>query len=176
MRRARAVARGGGRGLEHRTSEMNQVQLNNLRVLLHVPPSISMRLPTRDELFHDAFEANNEIPFPVAAVECGVRLPLTPLLRQLLSDIPLHPMQVSPTLWENLLALIIMWHTAHAQNPSLEELQACFRLRSPHKMSGSYYPYNTGGRLLRKEYKTKSWASRWFFLGGAWKAPTGKGA
>lgn len=60
-----------------------------------------MRALACGELFHDALEADNEIPFSVGALECGVQLPLTPLLQQLLSDIPLHLMQVSPALWEN---------------------------------------------------------------------------
>lgn len=162
MRKAKAATRGGDRSLEHRASKMNQAQLDSLQVLLHIPPSISMRTPAHDELFHDAIEANNEIPFPVVALECGVRLPLAPpLLWQLLNDIPLHLMQVSPTLWKNLLALINIWRRAHAWSPNLEELQACFGLRSLHKASSSYYPYNTGRRLLQKEYKKKRWASQW---------------
>lgn len=124
-----------------------------------------MRAPARGELFHDACEADNEIPLSVATLECGVQLPLALLLQQLLTDIPLHPMQVLLALWENLLTLIIMWRGAHARAPSLEKLQACFRLRLPCQNSGFYYPYSIGGRLLKKEYKKKSWASRWFFLG-----------
>lgn len=68
-----------------------------------------------------------------------------------------------------------MWRKAHAWSPSLEELQACFRLRTPNKTRGSYYPYSSRGRLLQKEYKKKRWASWWLFLGGAWDAPMGEG-
>lgn len=114
VRRAKAVAGDGNHGLEHCMFEINQAQLDGLRVLLHVPSSISIRALARSELFHDAIEADNEVPFPVAALECEVRLPLPPLLRQLLSKIPLHLLQASLALWENLLALIIMWHKAHA--------------------------------------------------------------
>lgn len=63
-----------------------------------------------------------------------------------------------------------MWLRAHARPPSLEELQVCFRLKSFHKTSRSYYPYSTEGRMLKKEYKGKSWASWWFFLGDTWEA------
>lgn len=54
-----------------------------------------MRALARGELFHHAIEEDNEIHFPVAALKCGVKLPLTPLLGQLLSELPLHPLQVS---------------------------------------------------------------------------------
>lgn len=124
MRKVRATAGGGDCGLEHYASKMSQAQLDGLRVLLCVPPSISMRALACNELFHDAIEANNEILFPMATLECGVRLSLAPLLWQLLSNIPLHPIQMSLALWKNLLALIIMWHRAHARSLSLEELHA----------------------------------------------------
>lgn len=69
-----------------------------------------------------------------------------------------------------------MWYQAHTRVPSLEELQACFRLRSPRQNSSSYFPYNIGGRLLKKDYKKKRWASRWFFLRGTWEQSASEGA
>lgn len=81
-----------------------------------------MRALAHGELFHNAREDMNEVPFLVVAFECGVKLPLAPLLRQFLSKIPLYLLQVSPTLWKNLLALSIMQHRAHTWTPRLEEL------------------------------------------------------
>lgn len=114
-----------------------------------------MRVPAYSELFHNVREDMNKIPLPVAALACGVRLPFTFFLRKFLNELPFHLLQVSPILWENLLALRIMWHRVHARTPSLKELQAWFKLRSLHKMSESYYLYNTRGRML-KEYKGKN--------------------
>lgn len=95
MRRARAATGCGNRSLEHRAFEVNQAQLEGLQVLLHVLTFILMKAPTYGELFHDAIKANNEVPFSVAALECEVKLTLAPLLRQFLSEIPLHLLQVS---------------------------------------------------------------------------------
>lgn len=58
--------------MEHRASEVSQAQLDHLRAALYVCQSISMRGPARSKLFHDAFEADNEIPFLMAALECEV--------------------------------------------------------------------------------------------------------
>lgn len=139
---AKVVVDDGSCDLECRISNINQAQLDSLCVLLHIPTEILMRVLAHDELFHNARDDVNEIPFLMAPFKCGVRLSFIPLLRQFLSEMPLHPLQVSSALWENLLGLSIIWHKAHAQPPSLKELQACFGLRSPCKTSGSYYSYN----------------------------------
>lgn len=80
-RRAKAAVGGDDHNLEHCTSDVTQAQLDNLRVALRIPPSISMRALACSELFHDVIAADNEIPFSVAVLECGVRLPLAPFLQ-----------------------------------------------------------------------------------------------
>lgn len=42
---------------------------------MRIPPSISMKVLAPSELFHDAVEADNKVPFPMTALKCGVRLP-----------------------------------------------------------------------------------------------------
>lgn len=64
----------GNYRLEHRAFEVNQAQLDGLHPLLCVLATISMRVPSRRELFCNAVEDNNKISFSVAALECGVRL------------------------------------------------------------------------------------------------------
>lgn len=80
------------RNLEHHASEVTQAQLDGLRVLLYIPATISIRAPSFGELFHNTLDDKNEIPFSMVAFECGVKLPLAPLLRQFLSKMPFHPL------------------------------------------------------------------------------------
>lgn len=98
----------------------------------------------------------DEVTFFMIAFECGVKLPLAAFVRQFLSKLPLDPFQLSPAFWENLLALCIMWHRIHGCDPSMAELWACFRLRSPYKTSGMYYLYNTGKMTLKMTYRGKN--------------------
>lgn len=88
----RAVARGSGRSLEHHMFKVNQAQLDSFHKLLCILGTILMRALARGELFNYTVEEDTEIPFPVAALECGVRLLLAPLLGQLLSELPLYPL------------------------------------------------------------------------------------
>lgn len=57
-----------------------------------------MKALAHGELLHNAVEDKDEILFPMVALECKVKLPFTPFVRQFLSELPLHPLQVSPTL------------------------------------------------------------------------------
>lgn len=109
-----------------------------------------MRVPTQGEMLSNIVEGGDETPFLVVALEFGVKFPLTPFVRQFLSELPLHLLQVSLALWKNLLALCVMWHKAYGQDPNMAELQACFGLKAPYKISGTYCPYNTGGKTLKK--------------------------
>lgn len=95
---ARIAVSDGNRDLESRVSNVTQAQLDNLHALLHIPVEILMWAPAYSELFHNSRDDMNKVPFLVFAFECGVRLPLTPLLKQFLSEMPLHPLEVSLTL------------------------------------------------------------------------------
>lgn len=76
----RAATKGNGCGLEHRTFEVSQAQLDNFWTLLRIPTTILMRVLAHSELFHEVVKEDNEIPFPLTALECGVKLPLAPFL------------------------------------------------------------------------------------------------
>lgn len=52
---------------------------------------------------------------------------------------------------KNCRALCIMWHKAHVRNPTTEELQVYFRVKSPNNKTRTYYPYNIRGKMLKKE-------------------------
>lgn len=54
-----------------------------------------MRVRTQDELPANVWEGEDEILFPITALKYGVRLPLALFVRQFLSDLPLHLLQVS---------------------------------------------------------------------------------
>lgn len=94
----RAATIGNSRDLEHQAFEVNQAQLDSLWALLLISTIISMRASACGKLFHDAVKVDNEVPFLVVALECGVRLPFPPLLRQFLSEIPFHSLQISSAL------------------------------------------------------------------------------
>lgn len=66
-------------------------------------------------LFQEARENLDKISFPLVMLEYRLRLPLAPYARWLLSELPLHPLQVSLSLWENMLALCIMWHKVYGR-------------------------------------------------------------
>lgn len=76
----------------------------------------------RDEMPSNTVEGANEILFPIVAIKCGVRLSLTSFVRQFLNELPLHPFQASLALWENLLALCMIWHKTHGREPKIAEL------------------------------------------------------
>lgn len=122
---------------------MTQAQLDVLRTQFNIFSAITMRALKPNELLDNALEGMDEIPFLTMAFECKVRLPLALFVRRFLSQLPLHPFQVSLDVEENCLALYITWHKAYGQDPIMEELQACFRIKSPNNKSITYYPYST---------------------------------
>lgn len=85
-------------------SSVTQAELDKLRRRFNVPRSILTRVPGTGELPHHACEDIREIAFPLIAFECGVRLPLAPIVRRLLSKFLLHPIQVASALWEHCLS------------------------------------------------------------------------
>lgn len=153
-------------------SLVTQVQLDTLHEHLNVPNTISIRALGRNGLPRDAREELNEIPFLLVALKCGVRLLFASFMRRLLSELPSHPFQVLSSLWENSLALCMMWYRVHGRDPTFEELQCCFRMRCQTNRSGTYFPYSKGNIVIRKEICSKQWTSKWFFLGGPWEVST----
>lgn len=99
---------------------------------------------------HDACAELNEIAFFIVALECGVRLFLAPFIRRALSEIPLHPLQALPPLWENWLALCIMWHIHHNKDLSRIELKYYFGLKQHFDHSGVYFTTSSQGRVMCK--------------------------
>lgn len=104
--------------LDYCRSFVTQAQLDSLHEHFHILKAISMRALRRNVLPQEAHEDLNEILFSLIALECRVRLPLALYVRQLLSELSLHLLQVSPSLWENMIALYIMWHNVHGQDPT----------------------------------------------------------
>lgn len=90
--RVRVPIDDGSSGLKCHTLKVNQAQLDGFCALLRVPATILMKALAHGELFHNAVEDNNEIPFLIATLECGVRLSFASLLRQFLSELPFHPL------------------------------------------------------------------------------------
>lgn len=64
-----------------------------------------MRALGKNVLPQKAHEELKKISFPLVVLECEVRHPFALFVRQLLSKLSLNPLQVSLSLWENILAL-----------------------------------------------------------------------
>lgn len=108
----------------------------------------------------------------MVALKCRVRLPLALFVRRLLSEFPLHPLQVLPTLWEHYLVQCVLWHRIHGRDLSHEELLSCFRIRQLFAKSGTYLLRSSVGRVIAGAVTTLSWQRKWFFLGGPWEVST----
>ena len=68
--------------------------LEELRSLYQIPDAIRLSVPHQG---YDVYTPPaNQLPIHKAAFECGVRLPLHPLLRRALISLELAPIQISP--------------------------------------------------------------------------------
>lgn len=81
-----------------------------------------MRALAPGKLLSNVIEDGNEILFSIVTFEYRVRILLALFVSQFLSGLAIHPFQASLGLWENLLALCIMWHRAHKRDPTMAEL------------------------------------------------------
>lgn len=153
-------------------SVVTQTKLDEFCRRFKVPRSILMRVPQVGELPHHAHEYTGEIAFPLVAFECEVRLSLALFIRRLLSEFPLHPLQLTPVLWEHCISQCIYWHRIHGQDLSYEELLRCIGIRQVIDKSGTYSPYSSVGRIIGGRAPTLSWQRQWFFLGGPWEIST----
>lgn len=66
-----------------------QAELNKL-CRFHILQFISIRVLKIEELPLQAYRESGEIVFPTVMLKCGVRLPLAPFVRRLLSEFLLH--------------------------------------------------------------------------------------
>lgn len=149
-----------------------QAKLDELRNRFYVPRAISMRAPMMGEVPQQAHKELGEIAFLIVALECGVRLPLAPFIGRLLSDFSLHPLLVSPTLWEQCLALCVLWHKLHSRDPSCKELQSYFGVRQRSAKSSVYFPHNSVGQMIKGTTIIRNWTHMRFFLGASWELLT----
>lgn len=76
-------------------SLVTQAELNELSHRFHISHSISMRAPKIGELPLRPHKESGEIAFLTVVLECGVRLPLAPLVRKVLNEFPLYLLQVA---------------------------------------------------------------------------------
>lgn len=86
----------GSHDLDFRVSKVTQRQPDTLCTYFKILSTITMRVPTYRELPLSSRE--DEIAFLMIGFDCGVKLPLAPFVRWILSELPLHPLQVSPVL------------------------------------------------------------------------------
>lgn len=108
--------------MDFNVSRETRAQLDVLCARFNIPSTITMRAITRGELPSNTMEDKNEIPILAVVLECGVRLPLAPFVKQFQSVLPLHSLHTSLVLWKNLLALCVMWHKAYGQDLSMAKL------------------------------------------------------
>lgn len=101
-----------------------------------------------------------------------MRLPLALFIRRLLSEFPLHLLQLAPALWEHCVSQCILWHRIHGQDLSREELLSCIEIRQITDKSGTYSPYSLASWIIGGRVPTLSWQRQWFFLGGPWEILT----
>lgn len=158
--------------LDCRRSIVMQAQLDKLRKHLHIPHVILVKASKRGELLQQTHEELGEIAFLMVTLECRVKLLLAPFVRRLLSELPLHPLQVSPSLWVHCLALCIMWHKLHGQEPTCEQLQCYFGVGQQSAKSGVYLPHDSVGKVIGGSTFVESWTSKWFYLEGPWEIST----
>lgn len=84
--------------------------------------STTMKALAQGKMSSIVMEGGNEILFPIVALECVVRLPFAPIVRQFPSELPFYPLQAPMALWKKPLALCVIWHRAHRQDPSMVDL------------------------------------------------------
>lgn len=81
--------------LDYCRSTVTQAQLDELYTHFKIPQAIKMRVSREDESPRGGREYWDKIPFSVIVLECSVRFPLASFIRMLLSELSLHPFQVS---------------------------------------------------------------------------------
>lgn len=84
--------------LNYCRSLVTQAQLDSLRKHPCIPNAIFMSSLGRNVLPREAHEDLDKILFPLIMLKCGMRLLFAPFVRQLLSELSLHPLQVSLSL------------------------------------------------------------------------------
>lgn len=135
---------------------VSQAKLDESRHHFNIPRSILIRVPQAGELPHHACEDTREIAFPLIVFECGVRLSLALFVRRLLSEFPLHPLQITLALWEHCISQCVLWHRIHRGDPSCKELLSCVEIKQLTDKRGTYYPYSSTGRVIRGMVATLS--------------------
>lgn len=81
--------------LDYYRSLMMHAQLDSLCEHFHIPDAISMKALGRKVLPREVHEDLNKISFLLITLECRVRLLLALFVSWLLSELLLHPLQVS---------------------------------------------------------------------------------
>lgn len=149
-------------------SVLTSADLQALRSEYNIPSSISLRVPEPGE--RASSPPAGEIALNKLFFECGLRLPFSPFVRDLLYRVKLSPVQLHPNIWRGVFSCYVLWRELFGTDPSAAEVQSCFAIRQIPKQTGAYYYYSRHHqRFLESFPDTPDWQKLWFFAGGSFE-------
>ena len=148
--------------------------LEELRSLYQIPDAIRLSVPHRG---YDVYAPPaNQLPIHKAAFECGVRLPLHPLLRRALISLELAPIQISPGFWKHLVGFLVLWKEQCELDgkdiePGFDELRYVFQVANMAPRGQFYLRVPSDLKLSIPGANVKyaaPWKEEWIVVEGDW--------
>ena len=130
------------------------------------PERVHVRRPGSDDLACHFFPG--EVCFYEATFTCGLRLPVHPLVMELLGYFGIAPGQLMPNSWRIVINCIEIWLAANGDMIKVSELIYLYRLKES-KEYGYYelVPWARRTRIVKGLPSSfRYWKSRFFFVSG----------
>ena len=149
----------------------SEEQLEALRQSCSIPRSVGIRLESCEELSTEP-PKGHVMFYTQILLTLGVKLPLHPWLRQMLSFIGYAPGQLNPGFWDTLIGFYITWMDYGLGEPSFHQWRYCYKMH-PVKSCTGYVECACRSERERvvfgKKKAYRTWKNRWCFVYNDWE-------
>ncbi|GFS46023.1 hypothetical protein Acr_00g0099640 [Actinidia rufa] len=147
--------------LTKETNIMTQDDLDNLRKKYSFPPGIQLRIPREGETILST--QSGKLAFYEAAFPAGLRFPIHPIVRRILSRYKICPTQLSPNAWQFIVYSLMIWRY-YKRHMSCDEFKSLYSLSPLPYLGWYYFKERPDKNLLRgSPSNVKVWKKRFFF-------------
>ncbi|KAK0583268.1 hypothetical protein LWI29_035323 [Acer saccharum] len=111
--------------------------ISSLSSVYHIPKSVTLVVPHAG---YDPVEPEEgNLPLPLSTFDQGLRLPLHPFVKKVLSGLEIAPFQLGPLGLQNIISLFVLWMEVAKVFPTLKDFVSFYQGNKSTSTLGQFY-------------------------------------
>ncbi|KAK1555114.1 hypothetical protein Q3G72_022137 [Acer saccharum] len=146
--------------------------ISSLSSVYHIPKSVTLVVPHAG---YDPVEPEEgNLPLPLSTFDQGLRLPLHPFVKKVLSGLEIAPFQLGPLGLQNIISLFVLWMEVAKVFPTLKDFVSFYQGNKSTSTLGQFYlkcNHTAGNPILPGKKPKGDCKMKWVIARYSWGRP-----